>query len=88
MSNTTSSSSGIGFTGLLTIVFITLKLTHFIDWSWWWVLCPLWIGVAILLLFVLFCLVVAFLTRPRTPEEKAAQAVRKYRDALLRRQGR
>ena len=40
----TTSSSGIGFTGLLTIVFITLKLTHFIDWSWWWVLSPLWIS--------------------------------------------
>lgn len=33
--NTSSRSSGIGFTGLLTIVFITLKLTHVIDWSWW-----------------------------------------------------
>ena len=30
--------------GLLTIVFITLKLTHVIDWSWIWVLSPLWIG--------------------------------------------
>jgi hypothetical protein len=35
---------GGGFTGLLTIVFITLKLTGYIDWSWWWVLAPLWIG--------------------------------------------
>lgn len=44
-----SSSGGIGLTGLLTVVFITLKLTHYIDWSWWWVLCPLWIGLAIFL---------------------------------------
>lgn len=44
-----SSNSGIGFTGLLTIVFIVLKLTGNIDWSWWWVLSPLWIP---LLLFV------------------------------------
>lgn len=43
MSNTQSSSSGgIGFCGLLAIVFITLKLTGFIAWSWW-VLSPLWI---------------------------------------------
>jgi len=41
---TVQTSSGIGFTGLLAIVFITLKLTHVIDWSWWWVLSPLWIG--------------------------------------------
>jgi hypothetical protein len=45
-----SSSNGIGFTGLLTLVFITLKLTKYIDWSWWWVLSPIWIS---LLLFVL-----------------------------------
>ena len=33
---------GLDFFGLLSIVFITLKLTGFIDWSWWWVLAPLW----------------------------------------------
>lgn len=37
-SSSSSSSGGIGFVGLLTIVFITLKLTKVIDWSWWWVL--------------------------------------------------
>lgn len=42
--NTSSSSSGgIGFTGLLTVLFIGLKLTGYIDWSWWWVLSPIWI---------------------------------------------
>jgi len=35
---------GPNFLGLLTIVFITLKLTGYIAWSWWWVLSPLWIG--------------------------------------------
>jgi hypothetical protein len=55
MSKSSSSSSGIGFTGLLTIVFIVLKLTHFIDWSWWWVTSPLWISLSFLILgFVLF----------------------------------
>lgn len=36
-------TGGIGFFGLLTIVFITLKLIGYINWSWWWVLSPLWI---------------------------------------------
>ncbi len=36
-------SSGIGFTGLLTVLFVGLKLTNHIDWSWWWVLSPMWI---------------------------------------------
>ncbi len=42
--SSTSSSGGIGFVGLLTIVFIVLKLTNYIDWSWVWVLSPIWIS--------------------------------------------
>jgi len=42
-SSSSSSSGGIGFIGLLTILFIGLKLTGNIDWSWWWVLSPIWI---------------------------------------------
>ena len=54
MSKTSSSSStGIGFTGLLTIVFITLKLTDFIDWSWWWVLSPIWISLLLVIVFLI-----------------------------------
>jgi len=55
MSNTSSSNSGIGFGGLLTILFIALKLTNYIDWSWWWVLSPLWIsaGIVIVILIVI-----------------------------------
>lgn len=57
MSNSKSTSSGVEFTGLLTIVFIVLKLTNYIDWSWWWVLSPIWIS----LLFALFILFIVFL---------------------------
>lgn len=39
---------GIGFCGLLTIVFIVLKLTGVISWSWIWVLAPIWIPVVII----------------------------------------
>lgn len=54
--NSSSSSSGIGFCGLLAIVFITLKLLGRIDWSWWWVLCPIWapIILTILIVFIVF----------------------------------
>jgi hypothetical protein len=38
-----TSSSGIGITGVLFVVFLVLKLTGNIDWSWWWVTSPLWI---------------------------------------------
>ena len=52
MSNSNSSSGGIGFAGLLTIVFIAMKLAGMITWSWWWVLSPLWISVAISILIL------------------------------------
>lgn len=53
MSNNNSSNGGIGFCGLLTIAFIVLKLTNYIDWSWWWVLSPLWIPFIIVIVVVL-----------------------------------
>jgi hypothetical protein len=52
-----SKTGGIGFFGLLTIVFITLKLTNYIDWSWWWVLSPLWIPFAIIVLVILLLVI-------------------------------
>ncbi len=66
-SKSSASGGGIGFCGLLTIVFITLKLTHYIAWSWVWVLSPLWLGAAIgiglMLLFALFALVISLFNR-------------------------
>ena len=55
------SKSGIGFSGLLTIAFIVLKLCHVIDWSWWWVLSPLWISVGLIFLLSLLILIVSIL---------------------------
>lgn len=56
--NSSAQSGGIGFAGVLTILFIALKLTHVIDWSWWWVLSPLWIPIA--LLFVVIIAIVIY----------------------------
>jgi len=54
------SGSGVGFCGLLTIVFIVfivLKLCKTITWSWLWVLSPLWIPViSIIVIFILIVL--------------------------------
>jgi len=66
-STTVSSSGGIGFLGLLTIVFITLKLTNFIDWSWFWVLAPLWIPVAIVTVIGGAILAAAYFAKPKYP---------------------
>lgn len=58
-SNSGARSGGIGFCGLLTVLFIGLKLTNHIDWSWWWVLAPLWIPIAIVILVFAIILLVA-----------------------------
>ena len=44
-----NTSSGVGFGGLLTILFIGLKLGGIINWSWWWVISPIWLPIAVLL---------------------------------------
>lgn len=51
MSNS-NSGGGIGLGGVLLVVFIVLKLCGVIAWSWWWVLCPLWIPIAVWLVLV------------------------------------
>ena len=51
--NNNITKGGGGFTGLLTILFIGLKLTGAISWSWFWVLSPLWIPFALVLLMLL-----------------------------------
>ena len=60
--NSSSSSTGIGFTGLLTIVFIVLKLTHVIDWGWFWVVCPIIFGFGITLIVLGIVFVIAIIT--------------------------
>ncbi len=57
--SSSSSSGGIGFAGLLTIVFITLKLLHYIDWSWWWVLSPIWISFGVVLMILVLAGLIA-----------------------------
>lgn len=49
------SSSGIGFCGALTVLFVGLKLTHQIAWSWVWVLSPLWMPLVLLAALIAFC---------------------------------
>lgn len=55
--------SSISFTGLLTILFIGLKLTHYIDWSWWWVLSPLWISFLVFIAIVVFAIGLGILVK-------------------------
>ena len=53
--NTGNKVGGVGYGGILLMIFVVLKLTNLIDWSWWWVLSPLWAGIilAIMLLVLI-----------------------------------
>lgn len=61
MAETTNYSGGVGLPGLLFITFLVLKLCGVINWSWWWVTCPLWIplGIVLILLCISGCLFLA-----------------------------
>lgn len=59
-SNTNNSSGGVDFSSLLAVLFIGLKLTGYISWSWWWVLSPLWISFTILAVFMVIAFIVVF----------------------------
>lgn len=58
-----NTAGGIGFTGLLTIVFIVLKLTGVIHWSWVWVLSPIWIAIALYVVILAIIVIVANLKK-------------------------
>lgn len=65
---TVQATGGIGFFGLLAIVFITLKLLGVIHWNWIWVLAPLWAPFLItfaILIVVVIVLGIAFLAALR-----------------------
>jgi uncharacterized integral membrane protein len=55
MSNKQNTSGGIGIGMILFLIFMTLKLTNNIDWSWWWVTAPLW--APIILALIIFAVI-------------------------------
>ena len=72
-SNRNSSSSGIGICGVLTIVFIVLKLVGVINWSWLWVLCPLWIDI---LLTVIVLVIIAIINKRASNKYRKSERIK------------
>ena len=58
MENKNNSNGGIGFVGLLTILFVGLRLTNVITWTWLWVLSPLWISFGLVIILLLIGIVI------------------------------
>ena len=61
MSSPSTSSSGITFPGALTVLFIGLKLTNVITWSWWWVLSPIWISFSLAVVVIAIAVIIAII---------------------------
>jgi uncharacterized membrane protein YtjA (UPF0391 family) len=57
--SSSNSSSGMGLASVLFVVFLVLKLTGNIDWSWWWVTTPLWGGIALVILVILIIFLIS-----------------------------
>lgn len=53
MSDSKNYGCSVGFSSMLTIVFVILKLCDVISWSWWWVLSPLWIDLGLSLIIII-----------------------------------
>ena len=60
--NGDTAKGGTGFFGLLTIVFIVLKLCHVIGWSWWWVLSPVLIPLGVAAAICVVCVALGILS--------------------------
>jgi len=60
-SNSLITIKGTGFCSLLTIAFIILKLCKVIEWSWVWILSPLWISAGLLILFLIVVGIIYFI---------------------------
>ncbi len=70
--------NGIGFAGALTLIFVTLKLCRVIDWSWWWVLSPVWLPVGIVLSLWAVIALIALSPLEETRQASIAMALLNY----------
>lgn len=69
MNNKSSTSGGMGFVAVLTIVFVILKLCGVIAWPWLWVLSPIWIGAAVDIIICVIFLIVMRRTRKKFTDD-------------------
>ena len=63
MNNESTERKTFPFLWILALIFITLKLTGYIAWSWWWVLAPLWAGLAFVLVVVVPIMAIFFMVK-------------------------
>lgn len=87
MANQSAKNGGIGFLGLLALMFIYLKLTHVIYWSWWWVTLPIWAIPGILItIFVIFFLLktIVFLAQYSSGKNREDSLKKKHQEWIVK----
>jgi len=52
---------GIGFIGMLTLIFIVAKIWGKLNWSWWWIISPIWITLGVAVIIIGIVLLVAWI---------------------------
>jgi energy-coupling factor transporter transmembrane protein EcfT len=87
MAESSNSSGGVTTMGLLGIVFIVLKLTGYISWSWWWVTAPFWVGFVILIPIVILYYWLKRSSKPKVapvppPLAKKSKFAQRLEDAM------
>lgn len=87
-SNSSAASSAIGLPTLLTVAFVVLKLCHVIDWSWWWVLSPIWIEIVLALIFLIVVIVVEYHALKHSHERfiNHMEQMKQERNAIIEKQ--
>lgn len=75
-----AAGGGISFAGLLTIAFIILKLCNVIDWSWWWVLSPIWISLGLAVVIFIVAMVVIIIADVHDSRKSLKRLRRKTKD--------
>lgn len=63
MDKESNTRGGLGFCSVLCIIFIVLKLTNLIAWSWVWVLSPLWLPIAAIILIIIVMKIIFMLQK-------------------------
>ncbi len=86
--NSSAASSAIGLLTLLTVVFVVLKLCHVIDWSWWWVLSPIWIEIVLELIFLIVVIIVKYHALKHSRERfiNHMEQLKQERNAIIEKQ--
>lgn len=76
-----ANAGGLGFVSVLTLIFIILKLVNVIDWSWLWVLSPIWISLGLIFL-VTFCGFIYFIIRRKYMKKKYKETRKRIKEDL------